>query len=146
MRRPILLTLALGLAAVAGWAVAQHGHGGPAGPTVKVASATDIEELVGGKKSKATTFELTFEPGANSLPHRHPGPIFGYVVEGELEFALGTEKVRRLKAGDTFYEPAMILHAVARNPSTTAKTRVVAVLVHDRDAKELVIPEPKKDK
>lgn len=72
-------------------------------------------------------------------PHRHPGPIFGY----ELEFAVGDEKVRILKAGDTFYEPAMALHAVSRNPSDKVKTRV-AVLVHPRDAKELVIPEPAK--
>lgn len=72
--------------------------------------------------------------------------MFGYVIEGELEFALGDEKVRTLKAGDTFYEPALALHSVSRNPSATAKTRVLAVLVHPRDAKELVIPEPEKKK
>jgi hypothetical protein len=49
-----------------------------------------------------------------------------------------------LKAGDTFYEAAMALHSVSRNPSAKNKTRVLAVLVHPRDAKELVIPEPAK--
>lgn len=38
----------------------------------------------------------------------------------------------------------MALHAVSRNPSDRAKTRVLAVLVHPRDTKELVIPEPAK--
>ena len=52
--------------------------------------------------------------------------------------------MRKLKAGDTFYEPAMALHTVSRNPSDKVKTRVLAVLVHPRGAKELVIPEPKK--
>ena len=38
----------------------------------------------------------------------------------------------------------MVLHAVARNPSHKAQTRVLAVILHPRDAKELVIPEPAK--
>ncbi len=135
--------------AVGGLVVAQHGHGDSKskGPEVKVVSAVDVEEEVGGKKARATTFEVTFEPGAAGGPHRHPGPIYGYVLEGEFEFAVGTDKPKTLKAGDTFYEPAMALHAVSRNPSGKTKTRVLAVLVHPRDAKELVIPEPaKKDK
>jgi len=35
-----------------------------------------------------STFEVTFEPGAGSSPHRHSGSVFGYVLEGELEFAV----------------------------------------------------------
>jgi hypothetical protein len=31
---------------------------------------------------------------------------------------------------------------VSRNPSDKVKTRVLAVLIHPRDAKELIIPEP----
>jgi len=38
----------------------------------------------------------------------------------------------------------MILHAVSRNPSDQNRTRVLAVIVHPRDVKELVIPEPGK--
>ena len=142
MGRAVLTVVAVLGIGVSGWALAQHGHG--KGPAVKVLSAVDIEEEVAGQKAKATTFEVAFEPGAASPPHRHPGPIFGYVLEGELEFAVGDGKPRTLKAGDTFYEPAMALHAVSRNPSDKAKTRVLAVLVHPRDAKELVIPEPAK--
>ncbi len=132
------------LVGVSGLALAQHGHGDGRGPAVKVISAVDIDEKVSDKKAKATTFEVTFEPGVASTPHRHPGPIFGYVLEGELEFAVGTEMVRKLKAGDTFYEPAMAPHSVSRNPSDKVKARVLAVLIHPRDASELVIPEPSK--
>jgi quercetin dioxygenase-like cupin family protein len=142
MRRAIL-AFVVGVAfGVGGLTLAQHGHAGRKEPTVKVLSAVDIDEEVGGKKSKATTFEVTFDPGAAGAPHRHPGPIFGYVIEGEFEFAVGSEEPRTLKAGDTFYEPTMALHALSRNPSGQAKTRVLAVLVHPRDAKKLVIPEP----
>jgi quercetin dioxygenase-like cupin family protein len=114
--------------------------------SAKVVSSTNIDEVVGGKKAKATTFEVTFPAGAESTPHRHPGPVFGYVLEGELEYAVGSEKPRILKAGDTFYEPAMILHRISRNPSATATTRVLAVVVHPRAATELVIPEAAKKK
>ena len=147
MWRLIFAFAALGLMGFVGSAVAQHGHGEGKGPEVKVLTSVDVDEVVDGKKAKATTFEVTFGPGIEGAPHRHPGPIYGYVIEGEFEFAVGDGKVQKLKAGDTFYEPTMALHAVSRNPSSKVKTRVLAILVHPRDAKELVIPEPaKKDK
>jgi hypothetical protein len=49
-----------------------------------------------------------------------------------------------LKAGETFYEPTGCLHRVSRNPAQKGKTRVLAVVLHPRDAKEITIPEPKK--
>lgn len=116
----------------------------PKGPTVKPLSAVDVSDKVDGKAARATTLEVTFAPGAAGTPHRHPGPVFGYILEGELDFQAGDTPLKRLKAGDTFYEPAMVLHAVSRNPSDKVKTRVLAVLIHPRDAKELVIPEPPK--
>jgi quercetin dioxygenase-like cupin family protein len=74
------------------------------------------------------------------LTRQHPGPIFGYLLEGEFEFGLGEEPARTLKAGETFYEPSGVVHRVARNPSTDTKTRVLAVILHPRDAKELTTP------
>jgi quercetin dioxygenase-like cupin family protein len=144
MWQKFLVGSAIGLIGIVGFVVAQHGHGDGKGPEVKVLSAVDVEEEVNGKKSKATTFEVTFGPGVSGTPHRHPGPIYGYVIEGEFEFAVGDGKVQKLKAGDTFYEAAMALHSVSRNPNSRTKTRVLAVLVHPRDAKDLVIPEPEK--
>jgi quercetin dioxygenase-like cupin family protein len=142
------IILGLFTAALLGtFASAQHsdGHGKAHGAAiVKVLSSVEVQEEVAGKKANATTFEVTFEPGVAGAPHRHPGPIYGYVIEGEFEFAVGDGKVQLLKTGETFYEPAMALHRVSRNPSTKNKTRVLAVLVHPRDAKELVIPEPEK--
>ena len=120
----------------------QTGHG--KGPVVKVLSAVDTAEKLDGQSTRATTFEVTLAPGVGGTPHRHPGPIFGYVAEGEFEFQVGDGPIQRLKAGDTFYETTMVLHAVSRNPSDKTPTRVIAVLLHNRDAKELVIPEPPK--
>jgi quercetin dioxygenase-like cupin family protein len=71
--------------------------------------------------------------------------VFGYVLEGEYEHALDDEPVKTYKAGDTFYEPSGSVHRVARNPSKTAKTRLLAVILHPRDAKETTVPEKGKE-
>src|SRR4051812_25959968 len=39
---------------------------------MKVFSAQDIAEKLDGKDTKATTYEVTIEPGKGSMPHRHP--------------------------------------------------------------------------
>ena len=51
---------------------------------------------------------------------------------------------QKLSAGGTFYEPAGSLHRVSRNPSAAGRTRVLAVVLHPRDAKQITIPEPPK--
>jgi quercetin dioxygenase-like cupin family protein len=144
MSRTIMALAAGAAIGMGGPTLAQTGHGHGTGPTVKTLSALDVGEELNGKPARATTQEVTFEPGAASAPHRHPGPVFGYVLEGELEFQAGDAPARRLKAGDTFYEPAMVLHAVARNPSGQARARVLAVIIHPRQSKALVVPEPAK--
>ena len=138
MRRT-LLALTVVASAVGGMTLAQHdGHdkGG-----VKTLSQKDITEKLDGKQAKATTVEVTLGPGQASAPHRHPGPAFGYVLEGDYEWAIDDKPVQKLKAGDTFYEPTGCLHRVSKNPSDKNKTRVIAVVLHPHDAKDIVIPE-----
>src|SRR5690242_21810129 len=135
-----LLTLAAGVGVgVAITFAADHDHH----KAVKVTqlSQRDIIEKLDGKAARATVVEVTFEPGQKDSPHRHTGPVFGYVLEGEYEHALDDEPVKKYKAGDTFYEPSGCVHRVARNPSKTAKTRLLAVVLHPRDAKEVTVPE-----
>src|SRR3954454_640948 len=134
-----LLTLVAGIGVgVAVTFAADHDHH----EAVKVTqlSQRDIIEKLDGKAASATVVEVTFEPGQKDSPHRHTGPVFGYVLEGEYEHALD-EPVKKYKAGDTFYEPSGSVHRVARNPSKTAKTRLLAVILHPRDAKEVTVPE-----
>jgi quercetin dioxygenase-like cupin family protein len=135
----ILLVLAFGVC-VGGLSLAHHdGHG-----NVKVLSVVDVVEKIDGKKCKATTVEVTMGPGESDAPHRHPGPAFGYVLEGEYEWAIDDKPAKLLKVGDTFYEPGGCLHSVSRNPSKTARTRILATVVHPADARDIVIPEKKK--
>jgi quercetin dioxygenase-like cupin family protein len=54
----------------------------------------------------AMTIVVEFPPGdPGSPPHRHPGPAFGYVLEGEMLFELEGEAPRVVKAGEAFWEP-----------------------------------------
>ena len=140
--RCTLLAIAFGTLAVGGMTLAQHAEHGKGG--VKTLSQKDITEKIDGKQAKATTVEVTLGPGQASAPHRHPGPTFGYVLEGDYEWAIDDNPVQKLKAGDTFYEPTGCLHRVSKNPSDKNKTRVLAVVLHPHDVKDLVIPEKAK--
>jgi quercetin dioxygenase-like cupin family protein len=142
MMRTTLLLAAGALIALSGVTTAQHDGKGE--PKRTVLSVTDIAEKVDGKEAKATTVEVVMGPGQSSPPHRHPGPVFGYVLEGEYEWAIDERPAKVLKAGETFYEPTGCLHRVSRNPSEKGTTRILAVVVHARDAKQIAVPEPKK--
>jgi quercetin dioxygenase-like cupin family protein len=109
---------------------------------VKVLSARDVSEKLDGKDARVTVVEVTIDPAVGSPPHRHAGPVFGYVLEGDYEWGLNDEPVKRLKAGDTFYEPTGSLHRVSRNPSAAGTTRLLATVLHPRDAKQITISEP----
>lgn len=112
--------------------------------TVKPISAFDIVEKLDGKATKVTVVEVTLEPGQAGEPHRHTGPVIGYVLGGEYEWAVDDQPTKTLKAGDTFYEPTGCLHRVSKNPAAKGNTRVLAVVLHPRDARQITIPEPKK--
>jgi quercetin dioxygenase-like cupin family protein len=138
-----LLTLTAGIGVgVAVTFAADHGHN----KAVKVAqlSQRDIVEKLDGKAASATVVEVTLESGQAGKPHRHAGPVIGYVLEGEYEWAIDDQPAKTLKAGDTFYEPTGCLHRVSKNPAAKGNTRVLAVVLHPRDARQITIPEPKK--
>ena len=143
MRRTLLAIIMSALAA-GGMTLAQHSGHGNGGVQVKLLSQKDIIEKLDGKKAKATMVEVTLAPGQVEAAHRHPGPAFGYVLEGEYEWAIDHNKPKIFKAGDTFYEPTGCLHSIGRNPNTKDKTRFIAVVLHPEDAKDLVIPEKEK--
>ncbi len=111
------------------------------GESVKTISAQDIKEKLDGKDAKVTVVEVTIEAGQAGVPHRHPGPGFVYVLEGEYELGIDDQPTKVFKAGETFYEPTGCLHRVSRNPSTKGRTRLIAFVLHPREAKEIAIPE-----
>lgn len=70
-------------------------------------------------------------PGsAGSPPHRHSGPVFGYVTEGEMIFELEGEAPRLIRVGEAFSEPGGdVVHYQAANNRSDVWTRFVVVMV-----------------
>jgi quercetin dioxygenase-like cupin family protein len=130
----VILIFAIGFILGAGGTSLAHNH--EDGEQVRVISAQDIKEKLDGKDAKATVVEVTLGPGQAGVPHRHPGPGIVYVLEGEYELGIDDQPTKIFKAGETFYEPTGCLHRVSRNPSATGRTRLIAVVLHPRDAKE----------
>jgi quercetin dioxygenase-like cupin family protein len=126
-----------------GMTLAQHTGKGQ----VKVTqlSQRDIIEKLDGKNARATVEVVSIGPGQKDSAHRHTGPVFGYVLEGEYEHAIDDEAIKTYKAGDTFYEPSGSVHRVAQNPNGKTETRLLAVILHSRDAKQATVPEKNKE-
>jgi quercetin dioxygenase-like cupin family protein len=106
---------------------------------VKRLSQQEIIEKLDGKDANATVEVVTIGPGQKDSAHRHVGPVFGYVIEGEYQHAINDEPITNYKAGQTFYEPSGAIHRVAQNPSTKTRTRLLAVILHPRDATDVTV-------
>lgn len=83
--------------------------------------------------------EVTFPPGATSLPHHHAKSAFLYVyiLSGAIESQLEGEPARTYRAGDTFFEPPGAHHIASRNLSATEPAKLLATFVVDSSEKAL---------
>ncbi|WP_433432457.1 cupin domain-containing protein [Nonomuraea sp. CA-141351] len=68
--------------------------------------------------------------GAGAPPHRHSGPVFGYVAEGEMLFELEGESERVIGTGEAFWEPGGdVIHYQAANNRTDIRCQFVVVMI-----------------
>ena len=68
------------------------------------------------------------DPG--TPPHRHSGPVFGYMLEGEMTFELESEPARVIRAGEAFWEPGGdVIHYQAANRLSHAWSRFIVVMI-----------------
>ncbi|MFY9805824.1 MAG: cupin domain-containing protein [Pseudonocardiaceae bacterium] len=68
------------------------------------------------------------DPG--TPPHRHSGPVFGYVLEGEIVFELEGEPERIIRGGEAFWEPGGdVIHYQAANNLADVWSRFVVVML-----------------
>ena len=92
-----------------------------------------LEQPVAALPEPAEVMTATVElpPGdPGTPPHRHSGPVFGYLLEGEMLFELEGEPPRVIKAGEAFWEPGGdVIHYQAANHLADAWTRFVVVMV-----------------
>ena len=83
------------------------------------------------------------QPGASAQGqgHRHSGFVLGYVLEGQLRFAINNEPERIVPAGSTFFEPIGALHST-NGATPDAPARFLAFLVVPKGS-PIVVPAAK---
>ncbi|MGH9479708.1 MAG: cupin domain-containing protein [Terriglobales bacterium] len=91
--------------------------------------------------AEVSVITLTLAPGSNSQPHEHTGPVFAYILKGEIENQVDPDPPRRYRAGDYFYEPPLHVHRMMRNLSATQSAEVLVFQVGEK-GKKFTIPAP----
>jgi quercetin dioxygenase-like cupin family protein len=90
------------------------------------------ESLAEMSNPEVTVLTLTVAPGGSSQPHKHTGPVFAYLLEGEIENQVDPDPPRRYKPGDYFYEPPMHVHRALRNLSSTKPAKLLIFQVGEK--------------
>jgi quercetin dioxygenase-like cupin family protein len=76
-------------------------------------------------------------------PHRHSGPVFGYVLEGRILFELEGQPPTELVTGQAFWEPGgEVVHYQMRNLEATSWSRFLAVCICAPDVDMITMLEP----
>ena len=61
--------------------------------------------------------------------HRHPGPVLGYILEGQMRFAINNEPERAVPAGSTFFEPTGAVHTAGGSARSDAPASAVVFMI-----------------
>jgi quercetin dioxygenase-like cupin family protein len=77
---------------------------------------------------QVTVNEITLAPGSVGQPHRHPGFVLVYVLEGEVVAKVSDSPQATYSAGQVFYEHPGSTHEVNRNASATKPARFLALI------------------
>ena len=90
------------------------------------------EPLAEMPNPQLTVITLTVAPGATSSAHRHTGPVFAYLLEGEIENQVDPNPPQRYKAGEFFYEPPLHVHRSLWNLSGTKAAKLLILEVGEK--------------
>lgn len=78
---------------------------------------------------EVTVSYVDYAPGRVGTPHRHPGFVLVYVLEGAVVARIsGQGEEKTYAAGQMFYEQPGATHEVSRNASQTQPARLLAMI------------------
>ena len=69
----------------------------------------------------------TLEIGGRTALHEHPGPVYVYILEGEIELKSEGGELRRYKAGEAFMETQNRVHQAFNVADTPTRLLVVFI-------------------
>ena len=82
---------------------------------------------------------IEISPGVTPALHYHPGPLYVYVINGELQVDYGSKGIKLFKEGASFVEAINVCHAV----SVVSKTPVQLFTVFIGDSTtDITTPRP----
>jgi quercetin dioxygenase-like cupin family protein len=75
--------------------------------------------------------QLNSPPGQRSSGpgHRHPGPVLGYVLEGQMLFGINHDPEQVIPAGGTFFEPTGAVHTAGGSATSDAPARALVFML-----------------
>jgi quercetin dioxygenase-like cupin family protein len=85
---------------------------------------------------------VTYAPGQSSLPHRHSGDVFAYVLSGHIRSQLAGGKLHSYGPGESWFEPAGTHHIVSGNASGTEPATMLVVFVAAPEAEQTTFDQP----
>jgi quercetin dioxygenase-like cupin family protein len=82
---------------------------------------------------RVEAYRVELPPGTPAGPHRHPGPVTGYVESGLIAFERDGHPVTELRHGDVFFEPGGEIIRRFDNLSRTEPATFIAFYLLDGD-------------
>jgi quercetin dioxygenase-like cupin family protein len=84
-------------------------------------------------QQEVSVMTLVAGPGEGAAAaHQHLGPVFAYVLKGEIESQVDPEPPKTYRAGDVFYEPPRHIHRLFRNLSKTEPAELLIFQVGEK--------------
>jgi quercetin dioxygenase-like cupin family protein len=99
------------------------------------------EPLAKTADHQISVMTLNAPAGASSEAHQHPGPVFAYVLKGEIESQVDPDPPKIYRAGDAFYEAPLKVHQLFRNMSKTEPAELIIFEVGEK-GQPVALPAP----
>jgi quercetin dioxygenase-like cupin family protein len=78
---------------------------------------------------EVTVSHVDYAPGRVGAPHRHPGFVLAYVLEGAVVAKISDQgEEKTYTTGQMFYEQPGATHEVSKNASQTQPARLLAMI------------------
>jgi quercetin dioxygenase-like cupin family protein len=110
-----------------------------ADPTREAVAPAFAYPIANAPGKTMTALVVTYPPGAKTPAHRHGKSfVVGYVLEGAVRSKLDNGEERIYRAGESWTEKPGARHTLSENASATEPAKILAMLIHNNKAKDLL--------
>jgi quercetin dioxygenase-like cupin family protein len=124
-----LLLVSVSLSFFCGFAVADDKTSPPPAKPGRVVNTLMTQPFVELPGRVTQILSVEYGPGFEATSHTHPGPLYGYVLEGSYVTEIDSQPMTTYTKGQVFFEPAGGVHRISRNPSSTEPLKLLIFIV-----------------